>query len=132
MCASAILPVMIGSSWVTSVCGSWAPCSNSTSMPARNCSRSKRPQSTPIASPTRRASSLVVRRVSVTSQPPLLGTWSSGLRERVDLLRQVEDLVRDVDQLFVLAVLFFDRLPLLVGDHLTLGVGPVLADHHEG
>src|SRR5213593_3947253 len=108
MCASAILPVMIGSSWVTSVCGSWAPCSNSTSMPARNCSGSKRLQSTPIASPTRRASSLVVRRVSVTST--LLGAWSTSLRERVDLLRQVEDLVREVDQLFVLFVLFLHGL----------------------
>src|SRR5262245_45414213 len=36
-------------------------------MPARNCSRSKRDQSTPIASPTRLASSLVVRRCSVMS-----------------------------------------------------------------
>src|SRR5580765_363772 len=34
-------------------------------MPCRNCSRSKRSQSTPIASPTRRASSVVVLRVSV-------------------------------------------------------------------
>jgi hypothetical protein len=33
--------------------------------------------------------------------------------------------------LLVLFVFFLDRLPLLVGDHLTLGVGTVLADHHE-
>jgi hypothetical protein len=39
----------------------------------------------------------------------------------VDLLRQVEDLVRDVDQLFVPRVLFLHGLPLLVGNHLTLG-----------
>jgi hypothetical protein len=56
MCASAIFPVMIGSSWVTSVRGSWLPCSNSTSLPIRNYSRSKRFQSTPIASPTRASS----------------------------------------------------------------------------
>src|SRR5580765_3068556 len=67
MCASAILPVTIGSSPVTSVCGSWDPCSNSTSMPNRNCSSEKRLQSTPISSPTRLASSFVVRRVSVMS-----------------------------------------------------------------
>src|SRR5262245_49399626 len=69
MCASAIFPVVIGSSPVTSVCGSCDPYSNSTSIPARNCSRSKRVQSTPIASPTRLASSVVVRRSSVTSSP---------------------------------------------------------------
>src|SRR2546429_246946 len=39
-------------------------------MPARNCSRSKRDQSTPIASPTRFASSVVVRCCSVMSPPP--------------------------------------------------------------
>src|SRR5437868_4545300 len=60
MWASAILPVTIGSSRVTSVCGSCEPCSNSTSIPARNCSRSNRLQSTPISSPTRFASSTVV------------------------------------------------------------------------
>src|SRR4029077_353867 len=36
------------------------------------------------------------------------------------------------EQLLVLLVLFLDRLPLLVRDHLTLRVGSVLADHHEG
>src|SRR5437763_10295585 len=39
-------------------------------MPARHCSRSKRDQSTPIASPTRFASSVVVRCCSVMSPPP--------------------------------------------------------------
>src|SRR5262245_24511006 len=38
-------------------------------MPARNCSRSNRAQSTPIVSPTRLASSVVVRRSSVISPP---------------------------------------------------------------
>src|SRR5215831_13477362 len=64
MCASAILPVRVGSSPVTSVCGSCDPCSNSMSIPKRNCSRSNRSQSTPISSPTRRASSAVVRLLS--------------------------------------------------------------------
>jgi hypothetical protein len=41
------------------------------------------------------------------------------------------DLLREVEQLFVLRVLFLDGLPLLVGDRLTLRVSPVLADHHE-
>src|SRR6478736_1089270 len=75
MCASAILPVTIGSSCVTSVCGSWLPCSNSTSMPARNCSRSNRSQSMPIASPTRLASSVVVLRCSV------MGSESTAARQ---------------------------------------------------
>ena len=47
-------------------------------------------------------------------------------------LREVEDLTRELEQLFVLPVLFLDGLPLLVGDRLTLRVRPVLADHHEG
>src|SRR5438876_5493181 len=50
----------------------------------------------------------------------------------MDRLRQLEYLVRKVEQLLVLFVLFLHGLPLLVGDHLTLGVCPVLADHHEG
>jgi hypothetical protein len=49
----------------------------------------------------------------------------------VHRFRQLEDLVREVEQLHVLFVLFLDRLPLQVGHHLTLRVGPVLADHHE-
>src|SRR5262245_1804989 len=99
MCASAILPVEIGSSWVTSVCGSCAPCSNSTSMPARNCSRSKRDQSTPISSPTRFASSVLVRRSSVTALSFLIepgaGEHPSQVDDhlRVDVLlaRRLED-----------------------------------------
>src|SRR5262249_12956420 len=43
-----------------------------------------------------------------------------------------EDLVREMDQLLVLPILFLHGLPLLVGDHLALGVGSVLADQHEG
>src|SRR6516165_6576322 len=83
MCASAILPVTIGSSCVTSVCGSWLPCSSSTSIPARNCSRSNRLQSTPIASPTRRASSVVVLRFSVTAGLlSLLGAYVAGCARR--------------------------------------------------
>ena len=50
----------------------------------------------------------------------------------VDGRGQVEDLARKIEQLLVLLVLFLDRMPLLVGDHLTLRVGPVLADQHEG
>jgi hypothetical protein len=49
----------------------------------------------------------------------------------VHRLRQLEDLVREVEQLDVLLVLFLDRPPLQVGDHLALCIGPVLADHHE-
>ena len=50
----------------------------------------------------------------------------------VNRLGQLEDLTREIEQLLVLPVLFLDGLPLLVGDRLTLRVGPVLADHHEG
>jgi putative NADH-flavin reductase len=46
-------------------------------------------------------------------------------------VRELEDLMREVEQLFVLPVLFLDGLPLLVGDRLTLRVSLVLADHHE-
>src|SRR6476659_7917167 len=60
---------------------------------------------------------------------------SLGCRARrrlcVNRLREVEDLTRELEQLFVLPVLFLDGLPLLVGDGLTLRVRPVLADHHE-
>src|SRR6478735_5650131 len=42
------------------------------------------------------------------------------LRRGVDCLRQREDLVREVEQLFVLLVLLLDGLPLLVRDHLAL------------
>ena len=35
-------------------------------------------------------------------------------------------------QLLVLLLLLLDCLPLVVGQHLALLVGPVLADHHEG
>ena len=61
---------------------------------------------------------------------------SSGARAwvgvGVDRLRQLEDLVGEVEQFLVLRVLLLDGLPLLVGQHLTLSVGSVLADHHEG
>jgi hypothetical protein len=50
----------------------------------------------------------------------------------VDRLRQLEDLIGELEQLLVLRVFLLDDLPLLVRDHLTLRVGSVLADHHEG
>jgi len=37
----------------------------------------------------------------------------------VNRLREVEDLTRELEQLFVLPILFLDGLPLLVGDRLT-------------
>src|SRR5215468_6854091 len=112
MCASAILPVTIGSSWVTFVCGSCAPCSNSTSMPARNCSRSKRDQSTPISSPTRFASSVLVRRSSVMAFPFHV---ESGAGEHPS---QVDDHLR-VD---VLLAGRLEDLGLAAQGHLELAV----------
>src|SRR6266545_4105301 len=53
------------------------------------------------------------------------------LSEGVDRLRQLEDLLREIEELLVLQVLLLDGLPLLVGNHLTLSIGAVLADHHE-
>jgi hypothetical protein len=50
----------------------------------------------------------------------------------VDGLGELQDLVGDVQQLLVLLLLLLDCLPLVVGQHLALLVGPVLADHHEG
>ena len=38
----------------------------------------------------------------------------------------------ELEEPAVLLILLLDRLPLLVGDDLALGVGAVLADHHEG
>jgi hypothetical protein len=49
----------------------------------------------------------------------------------MDCLRQLEDLPREVEQRFVLPVLFLDRLPLLSRKRLTLRVGTVLTDQHE-
>src|SRR5439155_7234403 len=49
----------------------------------------------------------------------------------VDLRRQIQDLLREVEQLLVLVVLVLHGLPLLVREDLTLGVDAVLADHHE-
>ena len=43
-------------------------------------------------------------------------------------LRQVENLLGEIEQLHVLPVLLFHRLPLLVGDDLPFRVGTVLAD----
>jgi hypothetical protein len=43
----------------------------------------------------------------------------------VNRLREVQDLTRELEQLFVLPVFFLDGLPLLVGDYLTLRVRPV-------
>lgn len=42
---------------------------------------------------------------------------------RVNGLRQIEDLVREIEQFPVLLILLLHRLPLLVGDDLPLGVG---------
>ena len=50
----------------------------------------------------------------------------------MDGLGELQDLVGDVQQLHVLLLLLLDCLPLVVGQHLALLVGPVLADHHEG
>jgi len=50
----------------------------------------------------------------------------------VDGLGELQDLVGDVQQLLVLLLLLLDCLPLVVGKHLALFIGPVLADHHEG
>src|SRR5215207_2371066 len=49
-----------------------------------------------------------------------------------DLLSQVEDVAGELQELLVLLVLLLHRPPLLVGNHLPLGVGAVLADHHKG
>src|SRR5437879_8820997 len=46
---------------------------------------------------------------------------------RPDLLREREDLTRQLEELDVLPVLLLHERPLLVGDHLALRVGPVLA-----
>src|SRR5262249_32423772 len=51
--------------------------------------------------------------------------------EGMHLLRQVEDLTGELEELLVLVILFLDGLPLLVRDHLALGVGAVLADQEE-
>src|SRR4029077_19193806 len=48
-----------------------------------------------------------------------------------DLLREREDLIRELDQLDVLLVLLLHERPLLVGDDLALGVGPVLTDQEK-
>src|SRR3954463_2036818 len=55
-----------------------------------------------------------------------------GAGKPADLFRQGKDLPGELEQLLVLALLLLNRLPLLVGEHLALRVGPVLADHHEG
>jgi hypothetical protein len=40
----------------------------------------------------------------------------------VNRLREIEDLARELEHLFVLPALFLDGLPLLVGDRLMLRV----------
>jgi hypothetical protein len=51
----------------------------------------------------------------------------------VDDLGELQDLVGDVQQqLLVLLFVLVDCLPVVVGQHLALLVGPVLADHHVG
>jgi len=49
----------------------------------------------------------------------------------MQLLRQLENLMGELEQLLVLAILLFDRRLLLIGEHLALGIRPVLADRHE-
>ena len=50
----------------------------------------------------------------------------------MDGLGELQDLVGDVQQLHVLLLFLLDWLPLVVGQHSALLIGPVLADHHEG
>src|SRR5271165_422557 len=71
--------------------------------------------------------------------PRLLGQRADFLGQPQDLVGEVEQLlilvillVREPEQLLVLAILLLHRLPLLVGDDLPLGIGPVLTDQHEG
>jgi hypothetical protein len=48
------------------------------------------------------------------------GLVRSRVREGVDRLRQLENLIGPVEELLVLLVLSLDGLPLLVGNHLAL------------
>ena len=47
------------------------------------------------------------------------------------LLRQVQDLPRQIQQLLVLRLLGSHQLVLMVRKDLSLHVGTVLTDHHE-
>jgi hypothetical protein len=49
----------------------------------------------------------------------------------MQLLRVGEDLLGEVEQLSVLAILLLNRHPLLVSEGLPLRIGAVLTDHHE-
>ena len=50
----------------------------------------------------------------------------------MDLLRQRQDLPREVEQFDVLLLFLLNRCPLLIGNHLVTGVGAVLRDQNEG
>src|SRR5947208_14454650 len=63
---------------------------------------------------------------------PIRAPSYASIRERTNLLRQRQNLPGEVEQLDVLLVLLLHREPLMVGDHLALGVGAVLGDHHKG
>src|SRR6476659_8013561 len=45
---------------------------------------------------------------------------------------QLEGLIRQLNKLLVLGVLFLGHLPLQIRGRLAFEVGPVLADHHGG
>src|SRR3954451_7705151 len=81
--------------------------------------------------PLRAARSVAAERRRARSGPRVRGAAGLG-RIGADLFGQLQDLAREVEQLLVLLVFLLDRLPLLVGENLSLGVRPVLADHHEG
>ena len=49
----------------------------------------------------------------------------------MDLLRQGQDLLRDLKELLVLPLFLLHDLPLVFGERLALRVSAVLADHHE-
>src|SRR3954447_2746326 len=80
--------------------------------------------------PLRAARSVAAERRRARAGPRVRGAAGLG-RIGADLFGQLQDLAREVEQLLVLLVFLLDRLPLLVGENLSLGVRPVLADHHE-
>jgi len=47
-------------------------------------------------------------------------------------LGELQDLVGELEQLLVLALLLLDHPPLVVGQDLAFLVGPILADHDKG
>src|SRR5689334_4356568 len=83
--------------------------------------------------------SLPRRRLSRSASPARAGgggvvaVGPAGSVSRVGMhgLGEVEDLLREVEQLAVLMVLLLHGGPLLVDDHLVLCVGAILTDHHK-